>query len=111
MSTRKYLLAVAPLLMLLLTAGIQAAPTADHAGSALLTTYDSPSGETYCALSFTPTAASKRASAHEILVLFDTSASQTGAYRDDALDALKTMLSSLGSQDRVKLMAASKIAR
>ncbi len=105
MSTRKYLLAVAPLLMLLLAVGTQAAPPADNAGSAVLTTYDSPSGDTYCALSLTPPVVPKRASAHYILVLFDTSASQAGVYRDDALDALKTMLSSLDAEDRVKLIA------
>ncbi|MBL7039805.1 MAG: hypothetical protein ISR77_14305, partial [Pirellulaceae bacterium] len=106
MSRREYLLlAVSPLLMLLLAAGTPAAPPVDNAGSAVLSTYDSSSGETYFALSLTPTVTPKRASAHDVLVLFDTSASQTGAYRDDALDGLRTMLTSLAPEDRVKLMA------
>jgi len=39
------------------------------------------------------------------LVLFDTSASQTGAYRADALEALRTILAGLPADDRVMLGA------
>ena len=60
--------------------------------SAKLATYDNSAGQTYFALSLTPPQTAASDSAHDILVLFDTSASQTGAYRDDALAGLKTML-------------------
>jgi len=42
----------------------------------------------------------------DVVVIFDTSASQTGRYRDDGLSVLKTMLASLNERCRVKLMAA-----
>ncbi|HEV3415319.1 MAG TPA: hypothetical protein VG056_00830, partial [Pirellulales bacterium] len=40
-----------------------------------------------------------------MIVLFDTSANQTGVYRDKALDALAGFLSALGAKDRVQLVA------
>ena len=70
-----------------------------------MATFDAATGETYFALSLSPTSALPKATAHDVVVLFDTSASQTGVYRDDALEALKTMLAALGEQDRVHLMA------
>jgi hypothetical protein len=42
----------------------------------------------------------------DVVVVFDTSASQTGRYRDDAVGALKSMLASLNEKCRVELMAA-----
>jgi len=41
-----------------------------------------------------------------IVVVFDTSASQTGQYRDDGLGVLKSMLISMEERCRVNLMAA-----
>ena len=72
---------------------------------AKLATYDTPTGETYFALSLTPPTRPAAAEAHDVVVLFDTSASQTGMYREGALAALKSMLSGLGEGDRVKLVA------
>ena len=40
------------------------------------------------------------------VVVFDTSASQTGGYRQDALEALQSMLGELLAEDRIKLVAA-----
>ncbi|MCA9239789.1 MAG: VWA domain-containing protein, partial [Planctomycetales bacterium] len=42
---------------------------------------------------------------HNIVVLFDTSASQTGMYRDTALAALRGFVGSLGAEDRVQVFA------
>ena len=96
---------VSPLMALTLAAAAVAAPPAGDASSAQLSTYDSPAGDTYFALSLPPLPKPQEAFDHDVVVLFDTSASQTGAYRDDALTALKTLLGQLGKSDRVKLMA------
>ena len=72
---------------------------------ARLATFDTATGESYFALSLTPQLDLPPAKATEIVVLFDTSASQTGLYREDAMSALRSMLGSLGPQDRVQLIA------
>lgn len=77
---------------------------------ARLTVYEKPTGEQFFALSLTPPPEAFRAAAQakggmDLVVLFDTSASQTGAYRTDSLTALRTLLATLSPQDRVKLMA------
>ena len=82
-----------------------AADAPGDANSAKLSTYESPAGDAYFALSLPPVAGQAAAFDHDVVVLFDTSASQTGAYRDDALQSLKTLLGQLGKSDRVKLMA------
>ena len=85
-------------------------PGADTSGPAdsahgRLATFDTAAGETYFALSLMPDVEPPAKGGTQIVVLFDTSASQTGLYRETGLDALKTMLASLGAQSRVKLMA------
>ena len=40
-----------------------------------------------------------------MVILFNTSASQTGEHRTKAMDALKATLSALAANDRVQLMA------
>ena len=52
---------------------------------ARLATFDTSTGETYFALSLSPQAAKPPAPVHDIVVLFDTSASQTGIYRGPCL--------------------------
>jgi uncharacterized membrane protein YgcG len=81
--------------------------TSVHAGegAAQLETYVSPDGEALFALSLTPSDDLPVAAPRDVVVLFDTSASQTGVYRTKALTALETLLAGLGPQDRVKLMA------
>jgi len=69
-------------------------------------TYTSADGQTYFAMSLTPTTARPESVANDLVILFDTSASQTGDYRLEALAALETLLASLGPDDRVQLMAA-----
>jgi hypothetical protein len=50
-------------------------------------------GATYFALSLQPAAnAAPAADAHHIVVLFDTSASQTGRYREKSLEVLRSFL-------------------
>ena len=98
-------LLVSPVMAVTLAAALIAAPPAGDASSARLTTYESSTGDVYFALSLPPLTNLPAAADHDILVLFGTSASQTGVYRDDALTALRTLLGQLGDADRVKLMA------
>ncbi len=67
--------------------------------------FAAPGGETFFALSLTPQRSARRAESHDVVVLFDTSASQAGLFREKALATLEAFLSSLGEQDRVELMA------
>ena len=61
-------------------------------------------GATYFALSLQPPASTAPATApSDIVVLFDTSASQVGDYRTKALAVLRGMLATLGEKDRVHL--------
>jgi len=72
--------------------------------SARLETYQSE-GETYFAISLSADAQQKRAQSTAVVILFDTSASQQGAYRETALAALDTTLKNLRPDDRVQLLA------
>lgn len=74
-------------------------------GEAKLFIYEAGEGETYFALSLTPTINPSSTRDSEVVVLFDTSASQAGNYRSDALSALQTMLDRLDESARVKLIA------
>ena len=92
---------------LLFLSGVSTSFAADpepNTESARLATYQS-GDETSFALSLRPKANSAPAEANELLILFDTSASQAGLYRKDATQALKQVLSQLNAKDRVKLMA------
>ena len=99
MSKRNRCTLVVPLLIAI------ACPLLVGAETGKLITYDNSSGESYFALSLTPPPAPQATQSRDILVLFDTSASQTGAYRDDAINALKSFLANLEDTHRVKLMA------
>jgi len=93
-------------LMLATTITAMAASRAQTSSQpAVLATYDKADGETYFALSLRPALETGSGATHDVVVVFDTSASQTGVYRDDALVALRAMLAGLGQEDRVKLMA------
>jgi hypothetical protein len=105
MSKRNHLWVLAVPLVMLATTLVAMADLAGGSNPSELATFDSPTGETFFALSLHPTVAAPAQAGHDIVVLFDTSASQTGAYRDDALTAVRSMLSRLGPDDRVKLMA------
>ena len=76
----------------------------------VLHTYKKVTGETYFALSLKADQQLPQAGAHDILVLFDTSASQIGEYRKDAMSCLDSMLANLDGTHRVKLMAVDLYA-
>lgn len=65
--------------------------------------YRATDGTEYFALSLTPQVQPAAAAAHDLVILFDTSASQNGAYRDKALAALQTLLAGLSDKDQVQL--------
>jgi hypothetical protein len=73
--------------------------------AAQLDRFTHPDGADYFALSLKPTAAVPTAVAYDVVVLMDTSASQTGPYRTKALAALDALLAGLGPKDQVKLIA------
>ncbi|MFO0791825.1 MAG: VWA domain-containing protein [Pirellulales bacterium] len=88
----------------------QAALAAGDRANAELQTYTAEDGQSYFALSLMPPAAPSKAP-HDIVILFDTSASQAGPYRETALAALDACIAKLAPQDRVQLLAADLDAR
>ena len=70
-----------------------------------LATYDTATGETYFALSLVPQVEIPSVRACDVVVLFDTSASQTGAYRSESLEVLQAVLEQLHEESRVRLYA------
>ncbi len=76
-----------------------------RAEAARLDQYVSASGEGYFMMSLAPAKAAAT-TAHDVIIVIDTSASQTGAYRDKAIAAVEALVTSLGDNDRVRLLAA-----
>ncbi|MEC9096519.1 MAG: hypothetical protein VX776_07810, partial [Planctomycetota bacterium] len=76
----------------------------------VLHTYKKATGETFFALSLQAQQQLPAAGAHDILVLFDTSASQIGEYRKDAMACLDSLLANLDAAHQVKLMAVDLYA-
>ncbi|HVA48300.1 MAG TPA: VWA domain-containing protein [Pirellulales bacterium] len=68
-------------------------------------TFAKPGGPTFFALKLSPSVPQPTAAPLDLIVLFDTSASQIGAYRAKALEALRTVLGSLSANDRAALVA------
>ena len=83
---------------------------ADESNSSQMHTYDKASGESYYAMSLSPNIEIPAVGAHDVLVLVDTSASQVGEYRKDAMVCLDSLLTNLGKQHRVNLMAVDLFA-
>ena len=81
-----------------------ASPAQPSVEAARLVTYDDQ-GEKYFALSLTPGDKLSSEQRCELAIFFDTSASQTGQFRDDALEALESMLRGFDARQRVKLYA------
>lgn len=77
-------------------------PPARADQSARLDTF-AQDGQTYYALSLMPEITAKEAENCSVVVLFDTSASQQGAYRESALAALDALLGELRPSDQVEL--------
>jgi hypothetical protein len=70
-----------------------------------LDVYQSADGTPYFALSLAPNVALADQGPRDVVVLFDTSASQTGLVREAAQAALRSLLQGLDPADRVRLMA------
>ncbi len=62
-------------------------------------------GQAYFALELSPQVAEPPREPHDVAILFDTSASQTGSFRDKGLAALERLLASLDASDRAALLA------
>lgn len=73
--------------------------------AAYVRSFQAPNGETYYAVSLTADGPETPATAHHHVVLVDTSASQVGEYRRQALEVLDSLLASLPAVDRVSVMA------
>jgi hypothetical protein len=85
---------------------------AAHAATAELGTYTRDAGQAFFALSLTPSGeAVSQGQPKDVVIVFNTSASQTGAYRETALSAVEACITKLHPQDRVQLMAADLDAR
>jgi len=93
----------------LLTATLLSLPTWAENTSRLATF--AQDGRTYYALSLTPEIAIREAESSSVVVLFDTSASQQGAYREAALAALEVALSEMRSSDQLELWAVDLDAK
>ncbi|MCI0333714.1 MAG: VWA domain-containing protein [Planctomycetes bacterium] len=78
---------------------------------ATLKTYQRDDGQTFFALSLTPPAEAETEQPCDVVILFDTSASQAGAYRDTALAAIEACIAKLRPHDRVQILAADLEAR
>ncbi len=73
--------------------------------SARLDTYVKADGTGYFALSLSPTQSLPAADSGEIVVLFDTSASQLGIFRERGLAALRAFAAECKPSDRLQLVA------
>ena len=76
-----------------------------------LATFASDSGQTFFALSVMPPAAAEKSQPRDVVFLFDTSATQTGIFRETALAALEGSIAKLGPNDRVQIFAVDLEAR
>ena len=101
---RNYRLVATSLVATALTAFGYCVPQAQAEESARLITYQHQ-GKTFYALSLTADAEVQKSDASSIVVLFDTSASQQGAYRKVALAALESLVDNLRPSDRLQLLA------
>ncbi len=68
-------------------------------------------GQTFYSLNLTAPEIAASNGPRDVVVLFDTSASQTGAYREMALAALDECIAKLQPSDRVRIMAVDLEAR
>ena len=87
---------------LLVVPSVGADPNPEAARLAL---YAQPDGTALFALGLKAPGGLPVAQRHDVVVLVNTSAAQTGQYRTDGLAALDALLKGLGPQDRVALMA------
>ncbi|HWC89613.1 MAG TPA: hypothetical protein VG433_08160, partial [Pirellulales bacterium] len=74
-------------------------------GRARADVFAKPDGEAFYALHLTPTISKPAAQPRDVVLMFDTSASQVDGYREKGLAALQSLLAGLAPQDRVRLFA------
>ncbi len=67
--------------------------------------YMTTDGTRYFAVSLTPNVTVPQSNTHDVVILFDTSASQSSVFRDKALETLAALLAGLNRGDRAHLMA------
>jgi hypothetical protein len=99
-----WLLALAAPVALMVTVAVSVEP---NPAAARLDCYTDTDGSNYFALTLKPPANLPAAAAHDIVVFLETSASQTGEFRDKALASLEKLLAGLGPEDRVQLMSVN----
>ncbi len=75
------------------------------AATAKIDAFTAPDGVTDFAVSLKPGETAASTAPRDVVVLFSTSASQTGEYRAKAIEALRGVLAGLTGKDRVQLMA------
>jgi len=86
-------------------------PPAKPTRAARLATFAPAEGEVNFALSVSAPLPDTAEQGRDLVVLFDTSASQNGEYRTDAMGALASLLEGLAPNDRVKLFAVDLSAQ
>ena len=94
---------VGPLCLMMTT--VQAGEYEASPADSSLKTYRDVDGQTYFALSLRPTTEEPGPQQRDMLVLVDTSASQTGLFRADSLDAVTTIAHGLRADERLNIMA------
>ncbi len=84
---------------------IKDSPAGTPNETARLATFDSATGETSFALSLLPRIETPAGLPSDILIVVDTSASQTGLYQTDSIELAGRLLGSLNAGDRVRIAA------
>ncbi len=72
---------------------------------ARMDTFTNPDGTNFFAISLKPEGIAATDEPRDVVVLFNTSAGQTGEFREKALAVLQNMVSGMSAGDRVQLMA------
>ena len=107
--TEKHLVRLAVILSIVISLATNLdrnAATAKAASiAARMDSFTNPDGTNYFALSLKPEGIAPAERPRDVLVMFNTSASQTGEYRAKALETLQTLIAGLPAGDRVQLMA------
>lgn len=104
---------IAPALALasLLSSPAAAYDNVSAENSASIITYTAPGGDSYYALGLKMSGDGSQVVPRDHVVLFDTSASQNGQYRERALAVLKSMTESMAAGDRVSLFAVDILTK
>ena len=91
--------------LLLVCSLLSLAQETSSAAEAKVEAYRATDGTNYFAMALTAPDLEATSDARDIVVLFDTSASQAGEFRQQGLKVVEAFVSSLGSADRVSLIA------